>query len=109
MGPELSEEEIEVMQRFTGFIANFVTYSNPNSDPNPNPNETWTAYKEEEGQYMVIDVPARSGMSRDLPFETKARPGRMEFWRQMFEYPENLADDYIFPEKQWIAWNFFLK
>jgi len=24
--------------------------------------------------------------------------GRMEFWRQMFGYPENLADDYLMPE-----------
>ena len=92
MGPELSEEEVEVMQRFTGFIANFVSDSNPTSD------QSWKPYREGEGQYMVIDVPARSGMSLDLPFETKERPGRMEFWRQMFDYPENLADDYILPE-----------
>jgi hypothetical protein len=46
---------------------------------------------------MVIDVPDKSGMSRDLPFETPGRPGRMNFWREMFQYPENIADDYTMP------------
>ena len=39
MGPELSEEEVEVMQRFTGFIANFVSDSNPTSD------QSWKPYR----------------------------------------------------------------
>jgi hypothetical protein len=37
-------------------------------------------------------------VSRDLPFETAARPGRMNFWREMFAYPENLAEDYLTAE-----------
>ena len=92
MGPELSEEEIEVMKRFTGYITNFVKYSEPTTDGE------WKPFREGDGQYMVIDVPERSGMSQKLPFETTERPGRMQFWRTMFGYTENLADDYILTE-----------
>ena len=92
MGPELDQEEVEVMKRFTGYIVNFVTEGRPTSD-----DVTWPAFKEGNGSYMVIDVPEKSGVSRELPFETRDRPGRMNFWREMFNYPENIADDYILP------------
>ena len=69
MGPELSVEEIGVMIRYTEYIANFVKYSQPTL------HGEWTPYVAGEGGYMVIDVPDRSGMSRDLPFETIERPG----------------------------------
>ena len=91
-GPELNDEEVEVMKRFSGYIVNFVTEGRPTSD-----DVTWPAFKEGNGSYMVIDVPEKSGVSRELPFETRDRPGRMNFWREMFKYPENIADDYILP------------
>ena len=79
------------MKRFTTYIANFVKNSKPTMDGE------WEAYKEGNGQYMIIDVPERSGMSQLLPFETVERPGRMQFWRNMYGYPENIEDDYILP------------
>ena len=90
-GPELNEEEIEVMKRFTGYVVNFVTSSKPA------PEDIWPAFREGNGRYLIIDEPDRSGVSQTLPFETKARPGRMNFWREMFRYPENIADDYVMP------------
>jgi hypothetical protein len=36
LAPELNEEEIEVMQRFTGYIVNFVTLVKPT------PDDTWS-------------------------------------------------------------------
>jgi len=59
--------------------------------------DTRPAFEEGNGRYMVIDAPDKSGMSRDLPFETPGRPGRMNFWREMYQYPENIADDYNLP------------
>ena len=43
---------------------------------------------------MIIDEPIKSGMSRDFPFESSLRPGRMELWKEMFDYTESLGDDF---------------
>ncbi len=50
--------------------------------------DDWPAYKANKGQSMVIDTPDKSGMSRRVPFETKARPGRMLFWLDMVNHSE---------------------
>ena len=57
-------------------------------------NYYWRNYQEERGQYMIIDEPIKSGMSRDFPFESSLRPGRMELWKEIFDYTENLGDDF---------------
>ena len=94
-GPELSSEEVEVMQRYTGFVAEFVKFGQPtHGNSTKHYNYYWRSYQKEKGQYMVIDVPIKSGMSQEKPFEAGSRPGRMQLWREMFEYAENIWEDF---------------
>jgi hypothetical protein len=98
-GPELSTDEIEVMKRYTGYISEFVKYGQPtHGNKTKHYNYYWRNYQKEKGQYMVTDVPIKSGMSREKPFESSSRPGRMELWREMFDYQENwMEDDFAAP------------
>ena len=43
---------------------------------------------------MIVDVPMKSGMSRDRPFASGSRPGRMQLWREIFDYKEDLMEDF---------------
>jgi hypothetical protein len=60
-GPELSEEEIEVMKRYTGYFAEFAKFGQPtHGNASAHYNYYWRPYFKENGQYMVTDVPVRS-------------------------------------------------
>ena len=83
--PNLSEEETKVMKIFTGFIVNFVK--------NGKPSENWPAYKPGSGATMQIDNP--STITYKMPFETKERPGRMNFWMELLGHSEDLTSDFV--------------
>lgn len=86
----ITGEELEIVQRYTGYFADFVKHGKPtHGDPQRTYGQEWTPYETGMGQFMAIDSKERSGMSREVPFPVE----RMEFWRKMHGY-EDFLDDF---------------
>ena len=85
--PELNQQEIEIMKMFTQSIAEFTKNGRPTDN-----NVSWPAFKPGEGASMLIESPMK--VSRKLPFESLKRPGRMQFWMDLFNHTETLQSDY---------------
>jgi hypothetical protein len=59
-GPELSPDEVEVMQRYTDFIGEFAKFGQPtHGNSSRHYSYYWRRYQKDNGQYMVIDTPIR--------------------------------------------------
>jgi hypothetical protein len=90
----MSAEEISIMKRFTGYIADFTKYGKPthgNSDQKYD--QFWRPYEPQRGVSMIIDKEVR--LSREVPFETKNRPGRIQFWLNLLNHTEDVYSDFV--------------
>ena len=81
------------MKYFTGFIADFVKYGKPTyGNKDKIYPQQWLPFQPGRGISMLIENPPR--ISRDFPFKSLVRPGRIQLWMDLFGHVEDIKSDY---------------